>query len=145
MKRLAIYTAATAGYAYALKPQARAIQAALFAAEPCEVKVIIVSEGNEEAESTAALYRALLPSAEVEHIADARLIDGHENYKPSAQLVIAAMRTLATSCARAWNSDYLLAMDSDVIPKSNSIRCMMDALAFDRGFYGVAACPYPSQ
>lgn len=143
--KLAIYTCATAGYAYALKPQARAIQAALFAADPCDVKVIVVSDGNAEAESACELYRALLPGAEVEHIADARLIDGHENYKPSAQLVIAAMRTLATSCARAWGADCLLALDSDVIPKANSIRCMIDALAFDRGFYGVAACPYPSQ
>lgn len=145
MKRLAIYTAATAGYTYALKPQARAIQAALFAAGPCEVKVIVVSDGNKEAESACDLYRQLLPSAEVEHVSDARIVDGHENYKPDAQLVIATMRTLATSVARAWGADYLLALDSDVIPKANSIRCMLDMLAFDGGYYGVAACPYPSQ
>lgn len=145
MKRLAIYTAATAGYTYALKPQARAIQAALFAADPCEVKIILVSDGNPDAESAIELYRKLIPSAEVEHIADPRIIDGHENYKPDAQLVIATMRTLATSAARAWGADYLLALDSDVIPRANSIRCMLDSLSFDGGYYGVAACPYPSQ
>jgi hypothetical protein len=144
--KLAIYTAATKGYAYALDAQARKIQGALFAlTEPLTVAVFIVSEGNKEAEACAELYRELLPDAEVRHLADSRFVDGHENYKPKAQLVIAQMRTMATTAARAWGADYLLAMDSDVLPPANAIRCMLDVLRFDSGYYGVAACPYPSQ
>lgn len=146
MKRLALYTCATAGYTYALTAQARKLQAALrLLPEPMEIAVYLVHEGNPEAAAAATLWRSLLPEALVESIDDPRLVSGHENYQPSAQLVIAQMRTLATCAARAWDADYCLALDSDVLPSHNSLRCMLDALRFDGGYYAVAACPYPSQ
>lgn len=144
--KLAIYTCATAGYTYALLAQARKMQSAIALMEqPAEVAFFLVHEGNEEAAAAAEEWRKLVPSALVEEIIDPRFVTGHENYKPSAQLVIAQMRTAATSAAIAWGADYCLALDSDVLPSHNSIRCMMDAVRFDGGFYGVAACPYPSQ
>lgn len=146
MKKLAIYTCATAGYAYALEAQARKIQGALLACDDdLQVLVVIVSEGNDDATRAVELYEDLIPNAVVKHIRDKRFVDGHENYKASAQLVIAQMRTAATTAARAWGADFLLAMDSDVLPPHNAIRCMLDMLEFDNGYYGVAACPYPSQ
>ena len=68
-----------------------------------------------------------------------------KNYKNEVQLMIAQMRTLATRELLAMGCDRILSMDSDVLPKYNSIRCMLDMLSFDNGFYDVAQCPYPSQ
>jgi hypothetical protein len=87
----------------------------------------------------------LLPSAEVDFIADDRLKKGAVGYDNSSQLLIAQMRTMATSRAVAWGADVCWSLDSDVLPPANALNCMLDILSFDNGYYGVAACPYPSQ
>lgn len=144
--KLAIHTCATAGYTYALTAQARKMQGAIaLLREPVDIAVHIVHEGNGEALAAVRLWQQLLPAAEVVSIADPRFVTGHENYKPSAQLVIAQMRTAAVCAARAWEADFCLSLDSDVLPATNSLRCMLDALRFDGGYYAVATCPYPSQ
>jgi hypothetical protein len=146
MMKLAIHTCATAGYTYALTAQARRLQSALrVLPQPYQLAVHIVHEGNAEADAAVTLWQSLLPEAHVEGIIDARFVTGHANYQPPAQLVIAQMRTAAVAAARAWDADYCLTLDSDVLPAANSLRCMLDALRFDAGYYGVAACPYPSQ
>jgi len=147
MKRIAININATEGYAYAVNTQAVAVISNLsYFGEETEGLVILVSCGNSKMESLADFYRKNLPTHwNVVH----RILDNVKsnlpNYKKSAQLLIAKMRTIGALEAKQFNADYYWSLDSDVIPKPNSLRCMVDLLNFDRGYYEVAACPYPSQ
>lgn len=145
--KLCIYTAATRGYGQALATQARRILAGLMLeTRVTEILIVFVTDDESEVAFAAEIYRSGLANrpATVEVIA-LPFGTGGDNYKPEAQLLIAAMRTAATNRAIGWNADLCLALDSDVLPPANAIRCMMDMLAFDGGFYGVAFCPYPSQ
>lgn len=147
--RLAIYTTATEGYTYAMNAQARRIQSCVAAARAAgrrlKILVLVVGDGCEGLKAAAGHYRELLPDVEVELLGGAGLVPGEKNYDRGTQLLIGQMRTLATCRAIAWGADRLLSLDSDVLPPANALRCMLDMLEFDRGYYGVAACPYPSQ
>lgn len=144
--KLAIYTCATEGYAYALGAQARRVQKCLYACKrDFEVLVVIVTEGCDAAVAAFEEWQKLLPDAQVELIADGALKKGDKSYDNSSQLLIAQMRTLATSRAVAWGADMCWSLDSDVLPPANALTCMINMLEFDDGYYGVAACPYPSQ
>ena len=144
--KLAIYTCATKNYAYAVRCQAKRVQAMVSAcARRFTLKVIIVGDGCETNKLAAQDYEALLPGAEVVLIEKEEFKEDSENYSNNAQLLISQMRTIATSEARAWGADYCLSLDSDVLPPSNALRCMLDMLSFDDDYYSIAACPYPSQ
>lgn len=140
--RLALYTAATTGYTHALVAQARRILACLaMESRPQELLFIVVTDSEDAVTPAADLYRAA--GIPVEILLTDRT--GGENYKEAAQLLIASMRQAATTRALAWGADLCLSLDSDVLPPANSLRCMLDMLAFDGGYYSVAFCPYPSQ
>jgi len=147
--KLAIYTTATEGYTYALKAQARRIQSCVKAAcsdgRKFKLLVLLVGDGCDGLKDADEHYRELLPDAEVELLGGSELVPGEKNYDRGTQLLIGQMRTLATRRAISWGADRLLSLDGDVLPPSNALRCMLDMLEFDRGYYGVAACPYPSQ
>lgn len=140
--KLALYTAATTGYSHALVAQSRRIIAALaMEIRVTETLFIFVTDSAEEVAQAAALYTAAgIPTETL--ITDKT---GGENYKTEAQLLIASMRQAASTRALAWGADVCLSLDSDVLPPANALRCMLDMLAFDGGYYGVAFCPYPSQ
>ena len=142
MKKLALYTCATTGYAHALKAQARRIIAGLaLESRVAGTLFIFVTNDENEVSAAAEMYRAAgLP---VEILLTDR--SGGENYQTEAQLLIASMRQAATTRALAWGADLCLALDSDVLPPANALRSMIDMLEFDGGFYSVAFCPYPSQ
>lgn len=144
--RLSIYTAATRGYGHALTTQARRMLAGLMLeTRVTELLVLFVTDDETEVAAAAEIFRASATCrTSVEVIARPFGASG-ENYQPTAQLLIAAMRTAATERAIAWGADLCLALDSDVLPPANALRCMIDMLAFDGGYYGVAFCPYPSQ
>jgi hypothetical protein len=145
--KLCIYTAATRGYGHALTTQARRMLAGiLLESRISRLLVVFVTDDEAEVAPAAEIYREGLTAldADVEIIARPFLAGG-ENYKPEAQLLIAAMRTAATNRAIGWEADLCLALDSDVLPPANALRCMIDMLLFDGGFYGVSFCPYPSQ
>ena len=140
--KLCIYTAATTGYAHALVAQARRILAALaLESRVSEVLFLFVTDVEDAVSSAAKLYRDAGISVEV--LLTERT--GGENYKEDAQLLIASMRQDASTRALAWGADICLSLDSDVLPPPNSLRCMIDMLAFDGGYYSVSFCPYPSQ
>ena len=140
--KLTIYTAATSGYTHALEAQARRVCAAVKLDQRiAEARVLIVTDDTESCSCAAAVYEDA--GIRVEYLAPRRT--GGTNYETEAQLLIAECRQLATSRAQALDSDLLWSLDSDVLPPANSLRCMVDMLDFDGGWYGVAFCPYPSQ
>jgi len=148
MKKLLIYSAATKGYEYALAAQAHKVIANLLAASRIDsewkIYVVLVTNKDECIREAQAVY-ASHPGIEVIPMVDARLGEGLKNYEAEAQLLIAQMRTMATSRARALDVDFVWSLDSDVLPPHNALRCMLSMLEFDAGYYGVAFCPYPSQ
>lgn len=139
---LAIIICATKSYQYALESQARLIQANL-ASFTGSAALILVTDKN-PVERLLERFRELLGDFVSVHHVPLHL-DEHPNYKEAAQLVIATMRTAGFCKARALKAQQVWSLDSDVLPPSNALRCMQQALAFDDGFYGVATCPYPSQ
>ena len=145
--KLGIYTASTLKHSYALKAQARAIQSACIYAKIKNPTIVVVCSNEDFFDEVGEEYRSLLPEANVRIIKKEDFYDckNRKNYKNEVQLMIAQMRTLATRELLAMGCDRILSMDSDVLPKYNSIRCMLDMLSFDNGFYDVAQCPYPSQ
>lgn len=145
--KLAIYSIVTSGYERALETQARRLVSAL-ANEPRisqeNLLVILVTDCADTVKSAYERYVQCLPKADIRVKADEKFISTHKNYGQAAQLKIAQMRTIGTMEALAWGADYCLSMDCDVLPPHNAVRCMIDMLQFDGGYYGAAFCPYPS-
>jgi hypothetical protein len=145
--RLAIYTTATTGYGRALTAQARKIAAAISLEKrikQSDILIIPVTDDYPEIEEAVKTYKELLPLAEVAPVVNANFSSGAKNYDRDSQLLISQMRTAATVSAIAWGADRCLSLDGDVLPPHNSIRCMLDMLEFDNGYYGATFCPYPS-
>lgn len=145
MDNIVINICATERYTYALFTQARAIISNLSYFTPCEGEVILVTDSCHKAKLVADWYNEHLPPNWSARQVIVEADDSHKNYKESAQLLIGKMRQLGADEAKKINPDYYWSLDSDVIPKANSLQCMVDLLNFDKGYYEVAACPYPSQ
>lgn len=143
---LSITICATQSYTYAMIAQARRLQSAILDCPRFKTgSVILVGDGCEENKKIHAFYEKILPEGWRAYRIDGDFTDGLDNYDHPAQLIIARMRSVAFTEARRLGSDYCLSMDSDVLPQSNSILCMLQAIEFDNGYYSVAQCPYPSQ
>lgn len=147
--KVAIYTAATTGYHYALETQARRVLANILSCErtmsASDAIVFLVTNDSSLVAPAVGIYRSILPEGNVRVIERTELTPGKQNYKVDAQLMIAQMRTLATSAALASGADVCWSLDSDVLPPVNALRCMLSMLEFDDGYYDIAFCPYPSQ
>ena len=139
---LAITICATKSYQYALAAQARAIQANVM--DIPEGHIILVTDKS-PVTGILEQYRDLLGEGWTVHHIPLAVTDGHTNYKADAQLTIAQMRTAAFSKARALRVDHVWSLDSDVLPPANALRCSLQMVEFDSGYYDVATCPYPSQ
>lgn len=138
--KLTITVCATASYRYALTELLSSITTNLSSLTlDFSTDLVIVTEEGAKLNLSDWKSRFSIRHLEIP------VTDGLPNYKEEAQRVIAAMRTAAFDSARRTNSDLCWSLDSDVIPPSNALRCMMDMLNFDNGYYGVATCPYPSQ
>lgn len=146
--KLGITICATKNYAYAVMAQAVAVQAnireLIREGRQVETFIILVSDGNEKMRKATSWYETNL-KCKVSHIIRPELDDNVPGYKPDAQKIIATMRTLSFNAARALECDYVWSLDSDVIPKGNSLVCMENTLKFDSGYYSIVTCPYPSQ
>jgi len=143
--RLAVTVCATAKYTYAMAAQARRVCANLAAAQgAASVAVILVGDNSPELKAIVELYRRLLPAATVTHSPIIRSAPDTTNYKEEAQLLIARMREEAHALARSFDADFCWSLDSDVLPPPNALRCMLNTLDFDAGYYSVATCPYPN-
>lgn len=140
---LVVTICSTASYTYAMQAQARRI-AANCASYDGKVAVVLVGDNSNQVANVTAYYKEVMPSAELIRIVLADVGEGHENYKDKAQLTIAKMRDAAFAKARALNADYCWSLDSDTLPPSNALRCMIDMLRFDGGYYSISTCPYPN-
>lgn len=144
---LAITICATRDYLYAIRELAARVQSNLIYTTRSFDRILIILSGDESEElrSAARLFDGIVPRAEVCERAQPLPAAAAKNYDPAAQLMIAVMRSAAFGAARAAGADLCWSLDSDVLPPENALECMLDVLAFDRGYYGVASCPYPSQ
>lgn len=146
-EKLGIYTISTLKHSYALKAQARALHAACLYAKIKKPTIVIVCSDDDYFDEVEEEYRGLFNEIELFILKNDNFYDcdKRKNYKKPIQLMIAQMRTIATQKLLSAGCDRILSMDSDVLPKHNSIQCMLDILNFDHNYYDVAQCPYPSQ
>lgn len=143
--KLAIGIPATASYTYALPSLIRHILANVTLAEVAtETTIILAGDHNPDLEEAWNEIVAWRNGVQVRKL-QSDLADGEENYKPRAQQIIAQLKQQLANEAMAIGADYLWMLDSDVLPKANSLRCMLQMLQFDGGYYEVAFCPYPTQ
>lgn len=125
--------------------QARRVCSAINNASVGGGEVIIVGDTSNEIKYVHSEWVKLLPDGWKIHLVSSKnFLEGGENYKTQAQLLIADMRTTAFSAARKLGATHCWSLDSDTLPQPNSLRVMLDCLNFDNNFYGVAMCPYPN-
>jgi hypothetical protein len=146
-RKIGIYTASTLKHSYALKAQARSVHSACVYANIKDPTIVIVSSDEDFFDEVKEEYDNLFPEGKVISIKrkDFFDCDSRKSYKNEVQLMIAQMRTLGTKALLTEGCDRILSLDSDVLPHYNSIQCMLDILEFDKGYYSIAQCPYPSQ
>lgn len=142
---LAVTICATEKYQYAMRAQARMVQANL-RDYPGPIRLILC--GDDGLRPVESLYVELFagrPDFEIKSIRRFKSAAG-ENYKNAAQLLIAQMRTAAFAAARTAGASLCWSLDSDVIPKTAlCFRTLHWLLNMPGAFYGVAISPYPSQ
>lgn len=145
--KLVITVAATASYCYAMKTLGSRVGANLSAARWTEPGLaIIAGDNSREVKDAVKQWKEALPSNwEVVHLACAVEKANEPNYKIEAQMVIAKLRQAAFTEARRHNPDCCWSLDSDTLPPANALRCMIDMLHFDDGYYSVSTCPYPNE
>lgn len=144
MCKIAVTIQASVSYQYALHAQARALKQNFLTAEIDGGHIILVTCEKSVA-GILAHYKAIFGDGWKVHHIPLPVVDGQENYKEAAQLAIAQMQTAAFDKARLLNVDFVWNVESDVIPEANNLRCMLDMLQFDGGYYDVAFVPYVSQ
>lgn len=143
--KLVITVCATRSYTYAMGAQARRVTSAIRAVGLSSGEVVIVGDTSPELKGVQKEWASTLPSGwQIHLVGDKRFIEGGENYKKQAQLLIAAMRTAAHAAARKLGATHCWSLDSDTLPQPNALRCLLDAIHFDGGYYEVAMCPYPN-
>jgi len=133
---------ATKSYTYAMHAQAERVLANLNSVFMHKSRVVLVGDNSAEIQKVKEKYHSLGLDVELVSLDDAQ--EGGENYKDKAQLLIARMRSAAFSRARQLKAMYCWSLDSDTLPPHNALRCMMNSLEFDAGYYSVATCPYPN-
>ncbi len=156
MDKLGITICATKSYAYAVKVQAVAVQSAIFEylrvkprVEKFNLQIILVSDGCELMKELSAKYQFLLENDKIElkvtNLVFPDINDDNKGYKEEAQKIIAKLRSAAFNFAKTLDLDYCWSLDSDILPKANSLISMEDSLVFDDSYYSVSCCVYPSQ
>lgn len=144
--KLVIVVCATKSYTYAMSAQARRVASAIRAAKISGGEVVIVGDTSDELRAVQKAWTNIFPEGwRIHLIADASFVEGKSaNYKQAAQLLIASMRTAAHSAAIKLGATHCWSLDSDTLPQPNALRCLLDAVHFDAGYYDVAMCPYPN-
>jgi hypothetical protein len=145
--KLVVTVAATANYCYAMKTLGRRVAANLSAAGYTDPGVaIIAGDNSKEVRKAVDDWKDALPDNwKVEHINVGPEDPEAVNYKAKAQLFLAKLRGSAFTEARRLNPDFCWSLDSDTLPPANALRCMIDMLKFDAGYYHISACPYPNE
>jgi hypothetical protein len=147
MSKLVITVCATANYCFAMKTLASRVSANLTAAGWKEPGVAIIS-GDKSKKTTDAVnhWKETLPNDwRVVHVNAGSENPEAVNYKAEAQVLIGKLRSAAFAAARKEDADMCWSLDSDTLPPANALRCMVDMLRFDAGFYSISTCPYPNE
>jgi hypothetical protein len=144
--KLVITVAATSSYCYAMKALAGRVTANLVAAGITEPGLaIIAGDGSAKVKQAAEDWKKALPENwKIETLAVTKENGTDPNYKEAAQIIIAKLRTAAFNEARRIDPDFCWSLDSDTLPPANGLRCMLDMLRFDNGWYKISTCPYPN-
>lgn len=147
MSKLVITVCATASYCYAMKTLAARVAANLAAANWTAPGVAIISGDNSKQIKEAVKHwsDALPENWTVIHVYAGTENPAAVNYKIEAQLLIGKLRSAAFTAARRERADFCWSLDSDTLPPANALRCSLDMLRFDNGFYSISACPYPNE
>jgi hypothetical protein len=146
--KLAVTVCATKNYCYAMNSLARRVQANLYylnSGEVDDVLLIVSGDNSKECLSSVSFWKDIFSDHKVIHLNVLTEDEKAENYKSTAQLTIAKLREAAFVSARKNNCDFCWSLDSDTLPPANALRCMLDMLRFDCGYYSIAACPYPNR
>lgn len=141
---LAITICATKSYTYAMYRQANRVAVNLRNAwvdKP--FKVVLAGDGSSELAAVGKFYEREFGAGSVVVLNAGRENDG-ENYKEKAQLLIARLRDAAFAEARKMGATLCWSLDSDTLPPHNALRCMINGLEWDGGYYSVSTCPYPN-
>ena len=140
---LAITICATKSYTYAMRAQARRV-AANCARFDGKIAIVMCGDNSSQIADVCAYYREVMPTRDLHRIVLHDVSEEHENYKGEAQMTIARMRDAAFAKARAIGANLCWSLDSDTLPPANALRCMIDMLKFDDGYYSISTCPYPN-
>ncbi len=145
--KLVITVCATASYCYAMKTLASRVAANIAAAKLTEPGVaIIAGDGSRQVKEAAKEWKdALPPNWVVTHLNVGAENPAAVNYKTDAQILIGKLRSAAFTAARRESADFCWSLDSDTLPPANALRCMLDMLRFDNGYYSISTCPYPNE
>lgn len=145
--KLVITVAATSSYCYAMKTLASRVAANLTAAKWTTAGIaIIAGDNSKELKAAIQHWRDILPKDwDVIHVNAGQENPAAANYKVEAQLLIGKLRSAAFAATRKENADLCWSLDSDTLPPANALRCMVDMLKFDDGYYSISACPYPNE
>lgn len=143
---IAVTTFATKRYTYALPNFGRRLASSLEYADE-EGIVIFVGDESEEIETDSYKYVAeLLPKGWDFELLKLPINDSElENYQVDAQILIAELQSSGFSRARQLSADFCWSVESDVLVPHNALSTSLDCLAFDKGYYDVTMCSYPSQ
>jgi hypothetical protein len=149
-KNLIIATYATERYAYALPSVIRNIASALYYCKEFDnIKIVLVTDESTKVSDLFTNYfnKYIGESESVELVQLPLKIktDGLNNYKEAAQLIIAQMQTEAFCYARRDDADFFWSIESDVLVPPNALQVSMDSLNYDKNYYDVCMCSYPSQ
>ena len=145
--KLVVTVSATANYCYAMRTLGRRVAANIAAWGMTEPGLaIIAGDNSRQVKDAAKEWKDALPADwTVQHLNVAEENKDDPNYKKAAQMLIAKLRGAAFAEARRHSPEYCWSLDSDTLPPANALRCMVDMLHFDQGYYGVSTCPYPNE
>ena len=142
--KITIGITATKRYLHASDILARRIKANL-ANINRNAELIVVTDETEEADKLVGSLIDTCAKYVTPHIIKLPIDDDKQPYKTNAQLLIAQMENAAFEKARDLNADFFWSVEPDVLPPPNALRCLIDTLNFDGGYYDVAMVTYPSQ
>lgn len=146
--KLAICTAGSKNYLYAIKPAARAIFVA--ASYHDDVHFIFSTDFSKESEIAETFIKNEIPKHWKLHILRQDITDNPVKlYDEAAQLIIAKLQNAAFCFASTQlNADLCWSVESDIISPANSLRVLEWALKMPKTdgspYYHIAAATYPN-
>lgn len=141
---LAITICATKSYYYVMPELLRAIKENILLVQENEGHMIFSGDGSDTAIRHAREAARIFPKGWLIHSLNGVCQDREKANDLTAHKIVSELRTAAFNEARKYNADECWSLDSDVIPPTNALRAMRDAIRFDGGYYSVATCPYPA-